>query len=58
MRGFRLGACGHGSPRDDDEDCFYYHFWSNDVEIAFGYLLSFLPSFNEWRCLHCLSFCR
>ena len=26
----------------DDDDCFYYHSWRNNVEIAFGTLSSFL----------------
>jgi len=28
--------------RKDDDDCFYYHSWRNDVLIAFGTLSSFL----------------
>ena len=26
----------------DDDDCFYCHFWRNNVVIAFGTLSSFL----------------
>jgi len=26
----------------DDDDCFYYHTWRNNVVIAFGTLSSFL----------------
>ena len=28
--------------RCDDDDCFYYHPWRNNVVIAFGTLSSFL----------------
>ena len=28
--------------RPDDDDCFYYHSWSNNVVIVFGTLSSFL----------------
>ena len=43
-----------------DDDCFYYHSWRNNVEIAFGtlFVFSYLASHSEWRCLRCLSFCR
>jgi len=27
---------------NDDDDCFYYHSWRNNVVIAFGILSSFL----------------
>jgi len=27
---------------DNDDDCFYYHSWRNNVVIAFGTLSSFL----------------
>jgi len=29
-------------PESDDDDCFYYHSWRNNVVIAFGTLSSFL----------------
>jgi len=28
--------------KEDDDDCFYYHSWRNNVVIAFGTLSSFL----------------
>jgi len=28
--------------KHDDDDCFYYHSWRNNVVIAFGTLSSFL----------------
>jgi len=31
-----------GSNQDNDDDCFYYHSWRNNVVIAFGTLSSFL----------------
>ena len=31
-----------GRIRSDDDDCFYYHSWRNNVVIAFGTLSSFL----------------
>ena len=30
------------TPNQDDDDCFYYHSWRNNVVIAFGTLSSFL----------------
>jgi len=27
---------------NSDDDCFFYHYWRNNVVIAFGTLLSFL----------------
>ena len=46
----------HCSP--DDDDCLYYHSWRNNVVSRLELSRLFLPSFNEWRCLRCLSFCR
>jgi len=31
---------------DDDDDCFYYHSWRNNVVIAFGTLSSFVQVWN------------
>ena len=47
---------GHQADNTDDDDCFYYHSWRNNVVTAFGTLDLALHS--KWRCLRCLSFCR
>jgi len=36
-----------GSDMTDDDDCFYYHSWRNNVIIAFGTLSSYLVGFLE-----------
>jgi len=33
---------GKRGEEGDDDDCFYYHSWRNNVVIAFGTLSSFL----------------
>ena len=39
---FRFSAALIEWSQSDDDDCFYYHSWRNNVVIAFGTLSSFL----------------
>jgi len=41
------GEYSMGSDMTDDDDCFYYHSWRNNVIIAFGTLSSYLVGFLE-----------
>ena len=42
----------------NDDDCFYHHSWRNNVVMRLELSCLVLHTFNEWRCLRCLSFCR
>jgi len=39
--------------RNEDDDCFYYHSWRNNVVIAFGTLSSFLCGHPNILCRIC-----